>query len=532
MDEVRVLFVEDEDHNFEIFRDHMQEWFEREFGELMRLNIRRATDVPSALEEGRNHNFHLVFIDLQLSDDPEKREGLQLISRFKRSSAVVVLTHHARAREDAERLAADRFLVKEDIIRAYVKDIWADLFFSLIFEPRRCELPWGKLVTVSDVDLLGQFAIQQVGRGGLYRLISQATGHAYEQMTIRSVNHEEYTGTIVLEADVLRRGDTTVREKLLVKLSQQSFADELEGAQVARDGFRGFVMDFASVDPRPFRRWHAIVATHEEHSSTLDQWLLDEVDEDRIRAIMGSLVTRLRRAHQKTLEPDENKSPQRQLLDDVSTWRRARVVLACKDLEKLQPCCNVLDLATGPVLNLFPPSETERPPMLMDRRIEDFKGTTLTCVTHGDLQAQNVLVDSATQYIALMDAADSARRHPCADPARLLVSMFMSCVGAAEDTHRWQHLEQWRDLCVGFYDLKVVAGAWLPEPMQVAFREILQNATGALSDGHPAIDRLEFCLAVALEFLKASSYTNYPAPKRCIALHAGKKGLHVAAQRP
>lgn len=262
---------------------------------------------------------------------------------------------------------------------------------------------------------------------------------------------------------------------------------------------------------KSFGEWHAIYATFLDNTMTLEEWLLNtELVEPAVPTLMDVIFGKnLRAAYEQVIHVPEKSAFE---VLKQSSRTAAHVLAGFNLLGELLERRRVPFAEPRHFLETF----------ILDGRIGSRpegslpKGTHLL-ESHGDLHARNILVRRDTAEAKLIDAGNRGEYHWAKDPARFCATLWLNAWDK-ENHHFWDNLGTWRKHVRSWHagkELKV------SNPADHRIMEALLYARAMVKDVFKkAYAEWEFDLALALEFLTFSRYSDIPMPKRCLALLA------------
>jgi hypothetical protein len=519
MTSVKCLFIDDNANDLTNFSFLLMEAWES-LGTGFQLEVVPKATYDEGLQEIRasGYTYKIFVIDwFYKIDGEEKPRGRILIQQVQKhapTAAVVVLTAVPAAKfTAADLLGVDASVAKDDVEQGgetVLAEALAKAWVKVDSAP-----PDDANVAVSGDSLALREIVERVGKGRLSVLLQRLNKSQPEKIVMKYVA-PGFSGAAVLRADMTLKSGA---KQVLLKIARDR--DKLDRERLRRDDTALFPPGtFIPADPiAPVESggWFAIQAGFSVDAQTL----LESVTSGTIvGSVLGSLTDTLSRVKKNTTtRVDQPVLVAYEAILPLS--RRARAENAAVELVRLAE-----KYAAHPVYDAA--LELIRHGLqLPDVAGERIQPSTFRCLSHGDLHARNILVDSRDVPL-LIDASEIGHLPWPADLARLLVDLFLSGWSFGVESHDWAALNDWhtsfvrlmkeQDFVVGDAN-KVVA-------------HVVKTLRAAVFQIHSDIDSRrawEFWLAVALELIRSTYRIDLPAPKRVLALLAADTMLREGA---
>jgi hypothetical protein len=535
---ISVLYVEDNDENYNFYSNNMKRVLEAEYG--LELTFIQIHDVDAALNvlKTSGAGYKIVVADM-LFRQPSKTglaaRGLDVVRAASRSGGILVIAltmgdieGYPDLKSDAEISGADIFRFHSQLNTHGEWEKVAEDIYSALLEMRI--VPDGTTLLTNGDDPKLQYVISEVGEMTLKRL--------YEDLLPRDIRPTEIvasyvapgmSGAFVIHCEGRRRGN--ISQNHIVKLNKSHEILSREVKNRPTGGYRGgLFIEYLHIGERgiPSRAgWHAIGAVFERGAKTLREWLSNDLVHSAIQDVMHSLFMEegLARGYSQNLS---DKSIRVTDALRLSLSRKARILIAAKELTPIAQHTlgeSVWEQSFHGITNFVMRARVGS----MDDA--EFTSLAFICRCHRDLHAGNVLV-RATKLpaVVIIDTAEVGNAHWASDYARLAVDLVMSVHDQGAASYRFDSMEEWRTVCRSLIDRTPLNSDPSQTGALTAISWMVGNFAGVFGflNGKPDERDWEWCYALATEFLRSAYRLDLTAPKRVLSIVAAWDALTAA----
>lgn len=524
MQEFQCLYLEDDDDDFETFKQTLERAMKP-----TRLIIERAKTTGKAFEklDARGKELQIFFADLLMPDD--SKEGLNVVEYVSATFPHILVIgiskaegSHPGTQDEFKKRAGpisgffDKRLLKGDYsyqrIRSEIISVATQKGYKLSDE-EVTEIDWipeqvGNEKLDAEIDSIGEDRFANI-----LRMISPDTNKFTPY----------YVAPGLSGASVLRvrgtGGTGTPPRNLLVKFSIDRLKLKSELWAAPKEGEPSsdvYVRYLPEAEPWHYEGIFAIAARFEEDAITLEQWLLNSniCPNDTVREVFNELFLQ---GLGKAYAEGKNVAMNAISILKPSIRARARMLISLELLETLlSETKSAVDLETvRNFVRLNGQINTHSPAV--------FPRETNICWSHGDLHSRNILINvNARSRPKLIDTAKRCERHWASDPARLCADLWMSTWDRTPGSHFWDKLNSWRQQVISWRAMENLDVDKASPNIRVwgALRWMREELGKLFDLSRPECSKWQFDLALALEFLSMSSYSTVTTPKRCLGVLA------------
>jgi hypothetical protein len=525
MEELRCLYLEDDDDDFETYKQS----FVRAMEPVAKLSIDRAKTPQQVYDklDSTGATLHLFFADLLMAE--ESKEGLRVVEYVTATFPKIVVIGISKAEGSHPGTAAkfkkqagpdswffDKRLMKDDYTYLQIREEIVEVVKRkgyLLSEAEVARIDWTP-------DRAGNEKLDaEIDSIGFERLLK-----LLKQIAPESTNFKpHYLAPGLSGASVLRISGTGVDcppRNLLVKFSTDRPKLERELAAAPKEGEPSshvYVPYLASPSPWHYEGMFAIAGRFEDEAITLQEWLTnpDINPADTVREVFDEfLLHGLGKAY---LNGKTVAGATAMDLLGPNVRTRARMLISLELMKSLIPRTGIdVDLSISENFARFRGQINTHPATAYPQE-------THICLSHGDLHSRNILIDIPSRSRPkLIDTARRAERHWASDPARLAADLWMSAWDRDTDGYFWDRLPTWRAQIKSWRHRHSVKVEKKSSNRRVWDGLVwIRGNIGELFDLTKAeFAYWQFDLALALEFLSMSSYLTVPMPKRCLGVLA------------
>lgn len=542
MNQIRCLYLEDTHDHYSRITRRMKRAME-----LIQVEMKfeRASTVEEAEAYLRKHGqqLHAYFCDLHLGDGNEP--GLESLDEAKRYDHLRIIGVTDVVGKDDYKLYL-RFvktkypcLFKEHVLEYDEEQLCGVLMPLLmdVIEPT-AELDWdprpeGRLrdhLSESEANKLNA-VIETVGRTTLTRLVQRIIPTA-KRIRPHYLT-PGFSGAAVLRVDVI--DVKQIPHTMLLKLSRnrKSLEAELDNAPklqgvIYAPYLHGPIVDRNSLlnsDSPPWTSngWHAIAMEFVGRAVSFYTWVTRPVSDAKVEHVMRRLMLEgLGPVYQ--LAQSCNQTPLQAL--EMDSRHCAKSLHAAERLKAILEDPAAEPETGGHVhLHTYERFLNQAPFTNMTGSEEGlwarpWRQGTHRCMSHGDLHLQNILMtgDEPT----LIDAGRRGEKHWATDPARLCADLWIAAWDRGPESHFWKRLHGWNRAVQTWLqkgNLEVEEDNRVTADVLIWMRDHLKDLfPGPYQD--PEYAEREFRLALAVQFLKVTTWEDKSVPKRCLALMA------------